>query len=244
MALLLPPFYALSAPAVLGLLIFVRVCQGAVYRRGVNSPAPGLAGARAADLFPWVGPPLRGLPAGGGGVVPRGRGAAGGGALGVAHATYAGAPPAPIRSAIRKAGQVVVTNPDMLHIGVLPRHDLWGDVLHNLRYVVVDEAHVYRGVFGSHVANVLRRLRRLARIYGAEPQFLLASATIANIALSGGGQVAVAGVSMATTYAEQISKVEAFRPQKRFADALKGLHLYGCKVVRPELLVVASVKVA
>jgi len=68
----------------------------------------------------------------------------------------------------------------MLHIGILPRHDLWGDVLHNLRFVVVDEAHVYRGVFGSHVANVLRRLRRLARIYGAEPQFLLASATIAN----------------------------------------------------------------
>ena len=68
----------------------------------------------------------------------------------------------------------------MLHIGVLPRHDLWADVLHNLRYVVVDEAHVYRGVFGSHVANVLRRLRRLARIYGADPQFVLASATIAN----------------------------------------------------------------
>src|SRR5690348_18252697 len=68
----------------------------------------------------------------------------------------------------------------MLHVGVLPRHDLWGDVLHNLRFVVVDEAHVYRGVFGSHVANVLRRLRRLARAYGREPRFLLASATIAN----------------------------------------------------------------
>jgi DEAD/DEAH box helicase domain-containing protein len=68
----------------------------------------------------------------------------------------------------------------MLHVGVLPHHDRWGDVLTNLRYVVVDEAHVYRGVFGSHVANVLRRLRRLARVYGAEPQFLLASATIAN----------------------------------------------------------------
>jgi DEAD/DEAH box helicase domain-containing protein len=63
---------------------------------------------------------------------------------------------------------------------VLPRHDLWADVLHNLRYVVVDEAHVYRGVFGSHVANVLRRLRRMARVYGSDPQFLLASATIAN----------------------------------------------------------------
>ena len=68
----------------------------------------------------------------------------------------------------------------MLHVGVLPHHDRWGDVLSNLRYVVVDEAHVYRGVFGSHVGNVLRRLRRLARVYGSEPQFLLASATIGN----------------------------------------------------------------
>ena len=75
---------------------------------------------------------------------------------------------------------MILTNPDMLHVGILPNHDRWGDVLHNLRYVVVDEAHVYRGVFGSHVGNVLRRLRRLARAYGAEPQFLLASATIAN----------------------------------------------------------------
>ena len=81
---------------------------------------------------------------------------------------------------IRKWANLILTNPDMLHIGVLPHHDRWGDVLSNLRYVVVDEAHVYRGVFGSHVANVLRRLRRAAAIYGAEPQFLLASATIAN----------------------------------------------------------------
>jgi DEAD/DEAH box helicase domain-containing protein len=81
---------------------------------------------------------------------------------------------------IRKWANLVLTNPDMLHVGVLPHHDRWGDVLSNLRYVVVDEAHVYRGVFGSHVANVLRRLRRLARVYGADPQFLLASATIAN----------------------------------------------------------------
>jgi DEAD/DEAH box helicase domain-containing protein len=81
---------------------------------------------------------------------------------------------------IRKWANVILTNPDMLHVGVLPHHNRWGDVLQNLRYVVVDEAHVYRGVFGSHVANVLRRLRRAAAIYGAEPQFLLASATIAN----------------------------------------------------------------
>ena len=81
---------------------------------------------------------------------------------------------------IRKWANLVLTNPDMLHVGVLPHHDRWADVLSNLRFVIVDEAHVYRGVFGSHVANVLRRLRRLAKIHGAEPQFLLASATIAN----------------------------------------------------------------
>src|SRR5919198_154676 len=81
---------------------------------------------------------------------------------------------------IRRWANLVLTNPDMLHVGVLPHHDRWGDVLSNLAYVIVDEAHVYRGVFGSHVGNVLRRLRRAASIYGAEPQFLLASATIAN----------------------------------------------------------------
>jgi len=81
---------------------------------------------------------------------------------------------------VRKWANLILSNPDMLHVGVLPHHDRWGDVLSNLRYVVVDEAHVYRGVFGSHVGNVLRRLRRLARVYGADPQFLLASATIAN----------------------------------------------------------------
>jgi DEAD/DEAH box helicase domain-containing protein len=81
---------------------------------------------------------------------------------------------------IRKWANLILSNPDMLSVGVLPHHDRWGDVLSNLAYVIVDEAHVYRGVFGSHVSNVLRRLRRLARVYGAEPQFLLASATIAN----------------------------------------------------------------
>ncbi len=81
---------------------------------------------------------------------------------------------------VRKWANLILSNPDMLHVGVLPHHDRWGDVLSNLAFVIVDEAHVYRGVFGSHVANVLRRLRRLARVYGAEPQFLLASATIAN----------------------------------------------------------------
>ncbi|HEV7133158.1 MAG TPA: DEAD/DEAH box helicase [Gaiellaceae bacterium] len=98
----------------------------------------------------------------------------------VRAAIYDGDTPQENRWQIRKWANLILTNPDMLHLGVLPRHDLWADVLHNLRFVVVDEAHVYRGVFGSHVANVLRRLIRLARIYGAEPQVLFASATIAN----------------------------------------------------------------
>jgi DEAD/DEAH box helicase domain-containing protein len=95
-------------------------------------------------------------------------------------AIYDGDTPSEQRWQIRKWSNLILSNPDMLHVGVLPHHDRWGDVLANLRYVIVDEAHVYRGVFGSHVANVLRRLRRLAQVYGAEPQFLLASATIAN----------------------------------------------------------------
>jgi DEAD/DEAH box helicase domain-containing protein len=99
---------------------------------------------------------------------------------GLKPAIYDGDTPGERRWQIRKWANVILTNPDMLHVGVLPHHDRWGDVLHNLRFVVVDEAHVYRGVFGSHVANVLRRLRRLARVYGAEPQFVLTSATIAN----------------------------------------------------------------
>jgi DEAD/DEAH box helicase domain-containing protein len=98
----------------------------------------------------------------------------------VRAAIYDGDTESERRWQVRKWSNLILTNPDMLHVGVLPHHDRWGDVLANLRYIVVDEAHVYRGVFGSHVGNVLRRLRRLARVYGAEPQFLLASATIAN----------------------------------------------------------------
>jgi DEAD/DEAH box helicase domain-containing protein len=96
------------------------------------------------------------------------------------HAIYDGDTPREERRQIRQRSNLVLTNPDMLHVGVLPNHRSWGDVLANLAWVVVDEAHVYRGVFGSHVANVLRRLRRLARAYGAEPRFVLTSATIAN----------------------------------------------------------------
>ncbi|HEY5976295.1 MAG TPA: DEAD/DEAH box helicase [Solirubrobacterales bacterium] len=96
------------------------------------------------------------------------------------HAIYDGDTPREERPAIRRRSNLVLTNPDMLHVGLLPNHKSWGDFLANLGWVVVDEAHTYRGVFGSHVANVLRRLRRIARAYGSEPRFLLASATIAN----------------------------------------------------------------
>jgi len=98
----------------------------------------------------------------------------------VRPAIYDGDTESERRWQIRKWANLILTNPDMLHVGVLPHHDRWGDVLQNLRYVVVDEAHVYRGVFGSHVGNVLRRLRRAAAMYGADPRFVLTSATIAN----------------------------------------------------------------
>src|SRR5689334_876415 len=96
------------------------------------------------------------------------------------HAIYDGDTPKEERRAIRDRSNLILTNPDMLHIGVLPHHRNWGDVFANLAWVVVDEAHVYRGVFGSQVANVLRRLRRMANAYGTEPRFMLTSATIAN----------------------------------------------------------------
>ena len=96
------------------------------------------------------------------------------------HAIYDGDTPREDRPGIRRRSNLILTNPDMLHIGLLPHHKSWGDFLANLGWVVVDEAHTYRGVFGSHVANVLRRLRRLAGRYGSTPRFVLASATIAN----------------------------------------------------------------
>ncbi|MFN8524398.1 MAG: DEAD/DEAH box helicase [Chloroflexota bacterium] len=94
--------------------------------------------------------------------------------------TYDGDTPATARRAIRQAGHIVVTNPDMLHTGILPHHDKWVRLFENLKYVVVDELHHYRGVFGSHVSNVLRRLRRICAFYGSNPQFICCSATIAN----------------------------------------------------------------
>jgi DEAD/DEAH box helicase domain-containing protein len=97
-----------------------------------------------------------------------------------AVATFDGDTPQNDRASIRKQARIVLTNPDMLHLGILPNHQSWSRLFRNLKYVVIDETHIYRGVFGSHVANVLRRLRRLCAFYGSNPQFICCSATIAN----------------------------------------------------------------
>jgi DEAD/DEAH box helicase domain-containing protein len=94
--------------------------------------------------------------------------------------TYDGDTPASIRQKVRKAGHVVITNPDMLHSAILPHHTKWVSLFENLKFVVIDELHIYRGVFGSHVANVIRRLKRICRYYGSNPVFICTSATIAN----------------------------------------------------------------
>jgi DEAD/DEAH box helicase domain-containing protein len=94
--------------------------------------------------------------------------------------TYDGDTPSDARKAIREKSHIVLTNPDMLHSGILPHHTRWTRLFENLRYIVLDELHAYRGVFGSHLCNVLRRLRRIANFYGCQPQFICCSATIAN----------------------------------------------------------------
>ncbi|MEJ9211597.1 DEAD/DEAH box helicase [Bacillus smithii] len=94
--------------------------------------------------------------------------------------TYDGDTPSGIRQKIRKAGHIVITNPDMLHSGILPHHTKWVSLFENLKFVIIDELHIYRGVFGSHVANVIRRLKRICRFYGSDPVFICTSATIAN----------------------------------------------------------------
>ena len=95
-------------------------------------------------------------------------------------AIYDGDTPTSARPAIRRNARIILTNPDMLHTGILPHHTNWLEFFTNLKFIIIDEAHTYRGVFGSHVANVLRRLKRVAHFYGAKPQFILASATIGN----------------------------------------------------------------
>lgn len=94
--------------------------------------------------------------------------------------TYDGDTPQSARKAIRQAGHIVVTNPDMLHSGILPHHTKWTKLFENLKFIVIDEVHHYRGVFGSHLANIMRRLMRICEFYGSKPQFICCSATIAN----------------------------------------------------------------
>src|SRR5690606_15916623 len=100
--------------------------------------------------------------------------------LGVRAATFDGDTPGDQRKSIRLAGDIVVSNPDMVHQGILPHHDKWAQFFENLKFVVIDEIHTYRGVFGSHMANVIRRLKRICSFYGSNPQFICCSATIAN----------------------------------------------------------------
>ena len=134
--------------------------------------------------------------------------------------TYDGDTPASARKLIRTAGHLVLTNPDMLHAGILPHHTKWVRLFESLRFVVIDELHGYRGVFGSHVANVVRRLRRICRFYGADPVFILCSATIANP-----GELAerIVGAPVAT-----IDRNGAPRGRKEFI-------FYNPPVVNPEL---------
>jgi DEAD/DEAH box helicase domain-containing protein len=149
------------------------------------------------------------------------------GDLGVRAFTFDGDTPGDARKAVRTRGDIVVTNPDMLHQGILPHHTKWAQFFESLRYVVIDEMHSYRGVFGSHVANVLRRLQRLCRFYGSEPLFILCSATIANPAELAGQLVD--------------AEVEAIIDSGAPAGA-KHLLLWNPPVVNPDLGIRASAR--
>jgi DEAD/DEAH box helicase domain-containing protein len=138
---------------------------------------------------------------------------------------YDGDTPAHVRPAVRNNARLLFSNPDMLHIGLLPHHTNWVDFFRNLRFVIIDEAHVYRGVFGSHVANVLRRLQRIARFYGAQPQFILTSATIANPQELAMGLIASD---------ESISETELI-DQDGAARGPRSFLIYNPPVVDPEL---------
>ena len=136
----------------------------------------GLVDARAvsvSDQGARAGPARRAAPAGAGLSA-----AEGGGEIGVF--TYDGDTPQDARRAIRGRAHVVLSNPDMLHSGILPHHPRWAKLFENLRFVIIDELHAYRGVFGSHLANICRRLHRVCRHYGSDPTFICSSATIAN----------------------------------------------------------------
>ena len=149
------------------------------------------------------------------------------GELGVKAFTFDGDTPGDARKAVRTRGDIVVTNPDMLHQGILPHHTKWAQFFEGLRFLVIDEMHSYRGVFGSHVANVLRRLQRICRFYGSEPLFILSSATIANPA-----QLACELIE-----AEVHAITESGAPQ-----GAKQLLLWNPPVVNPDLGIRASAR--
>nr|WP_244857302.1 DEAD/DEAH box helicase [Halorhodospira halophila] len=150
------------------------------------------------------------------------------GGLGVRAYTFDGDTPGDARKAVRTRGDVVVSNPDMLHQGVLPHHTKWAQLFEQLRYVVVDEMHTYRGVFGSHVANLFRRLRRVCRFYGADPVFIFTSATIANPGELAGRLIGEAGI-------EAITESGAPAGEKR-------LLLWNPPVIDPDLGIRASAR--
>jgi len=147
--------------------------------------------------------------------------------LGLRVFTFDGDTPGDARKAVRKHGDIVVTNPDMLHQGILPHHTRWARFFEALRYVVIDETHIYRGVFGAHVANVIRRLVRIARFYGSELQFILCSATIGNPA----------------ELASRLTEREVFAITRSGApQGSKTLLLWNPPVVNPDLGIRASAR--
>ncbi|TFH40060.1 MAG: DEAD/DEAH box helicase, partial [Lysobacterales bacterium] len=147
--------------------------------------------------------------------------------LGVRAYTFDGDTPGDARKAVRTRGDIVVSNPDMLHQGILPHHTKWAQFFECLRYVVIDEMHTYRGVFGSHMANVIRRLRRICRFYGVDPVFVLCSATIAN-----------PGELAARLIGDQVESIdESGAPQGE-----KTILLWNPPVVNPDLGIRASAR--
>jgi DEAD/DEAH box helicase domain-containing protein len=149
------------------------------------------------------------------------------GELGVRAFTFDGDTPGDARKAVRTRGDIVVTNPDMLHQGILPHHTKWAQFFETLGYVVIDEMHSYRGVFGSHVANLLKRLQRICRFYGTEPRFILCSATIAN----------PAELAAQLIGDETAAITESGAPQGR-----KQLLLWNPPVINPDLGIRASAR--
>ncbi|MDR2553119.1 MAG: DEAD/DEAH box helicase [Treponema sp.] len=137
--------------------------------------------------------PAPGEPAGNGGA---GADRASAGFIPVKVATYDGDTPGSLRIAARDSGRIVISNPDMLHAGILPNHPKWIKFFSRLKFIVIDEAHAYRGVLGSHVANVIRRLRRIAAFYGSDPRFILCSATIGNPRELGAALIGDSGLAL------------------------------------------------